>query len=364
MTYCDAINIKSGLYESGMFCSVQNWDLILVKSFQDEDMIFSLPKMNFDFELSFSEVTVVVFTIASVLISIWILITRIRRKHPLPPGPWSLPAIGNLLQLGEHPYISFDHMKKKYGDVFCLKLRMVPVVVVNGFDAVKQVLLRDGESFAGRPDMHTFSFFANGESMSFSVHYDEQWKLQKKIASKALKSLTKSEVKSSTCSCLLEEHVCAKASELVKTFVELSKKEGSFDPSAVTNSAMANVVCALCFGKEFLSIIKLNHDFQKACSVFNPADFIPCLRYLPLPNAKATREFYGNFNKFVAHCVKDHYAKYDEWFDKNSTDALLSVSNEKKPVGKAAALSSEKIINTVYDIFGADPVLATKSTSL
>lgn len=281
--------------------------------------MLSLPKMNLAFELSFSEMTVAFFTVTSILISIWILITSITRKHPLPPGPWSLPVVGNLLQLGEHPYISFDRMRKKYGDVFWIKLGMVPVVVVNGFDAVKQVLVRDGESFAGRPDMHTFSFFANGESMSFSVRYDEQWKLQKKIASKALRSLAKSEARSSTCSCLLEEHVCAEASELMKTFVALSAKDSSFDPSAVTTSAVANVVCALCFGKrydhndkEFLSIIKLNHDFQKATSVFNPADFIPCLRYLPLPNAKAACEYYGNFNRFVARCVKAHYATYDE----------------------------------------------------
>ncbi|XP_054843083.1 cytochrome P450 1A1-like isoform X2 [Eublepharis macularius] len=322
--------------------------------------MLSFPKMNFAYEFSFSAVTIVFFTVTSILISIHILMTSMRRKQPLPPGPWSLPVLGNLLQLGEYPYVSFDHMRKKYGNVFRIKLGMVPVVVVNGFDAVKQVLLRDGESFAGRPDMHTFSFFANGESMSFSVQYDEQWKLQKKIAGKALRSLTKSEAKLSTCSCLLEEHVCAEASELVKTFVELSAKDGRFDPSAVITCTVANVVCALCFGKrynhtdkEFLSVIKRNHDFQKASSVFNPADFIPCLRYLPLPNAKAAREFYGNFNKFVTKCVEGHCATYDENHLRDITDALISVSNEKNPDGKAAALSSEKIIITVNDIFGA-----------
>nr|XP_056704601.1 cytochrome P450 1A1-like [Euleptes europaea] len=316
--------------------------------------------MDFAFEFSFSEMTIVFFTVASILISVQILITRLTRKHPLPPGPWSLPIVGNLLQLEEYPYVSFDRMRKKYGDVFQIKLGMVPVVVVNGFDAVKKVLLRDGESFAGRPNMHTFSFFANGESMSFSVQYDEQWKLQKKIASKALRSLAKSEANSPTFSCLLEEHVCAEASELVKTFVALSAKDDCFDSSVVVTSAVANVVCALCFGKrynhtdkEFISIIKLNQDFQKASSVFNPADFIPCLRYLPLPNSKAAREFYGNFNKFVTQCVKDHYATYDENHLRDVTDALLSVSNGKNPDRRAAVLSRDKIITTVNDIFGA-----------
>lgn len=276
--------------------------------------------MNFSFvEVSSLELTIAFFTVATVLISIQVLMGRMKRTHPSPPGPWSLPVVGNLFQLGEYPYISFDRMRKKYGDVFQIKLGMVPVVVVNGLDSVKQVLLRDGESFAGRPNMQTFSFFADGESLSFSVKYGQSWKLQKKIAGKALRSLAKSEARSSSFSCLLEEHVCAEASELVKTFLDLSNKEGSFDPAAALNLTAANIVCALCFGKrydlddkEFLSVVKINNDLVEASSAFNPADFIPCLRFLPLPAAKASRAFYEKLNNFVSQRLEDHYPTYDK----------------------------------------------------
>lgn len=281
--------------------------------------VFSFLKMNFVNDISFSEVTIAFFTVATILISIRILMVGKIRKQPLPPGPWSLPIVGSLFQLGEYPYVAFDHMRKKYGDVFRVRLGMVPVVIVNGQEAVKQVLLSDGESFAGRPDMHTFSFFANGESLSFSVKFGESWKLQKKIASKALKSFSKSEAKLSTCSCVLEEHVCAEASELVKTFAELSSKKGAFELTSAVTCAVANVICALCFGKrydhndeEFLRLIDLNADLVEASGVFNPADFIPCLRYLPLPSAKASRTFYERFNAFMAQRVEDHYTTYDK----------------------------------------------------
>uniref|UniRef100_A0A8C7DWG4 Unspecific monooxygenase n=1 Tax=Naja naja TaxID=35670 RepID=A0A8C7DWG4_NAJNA len=287
--------------------------------------------------ISFSGVIIALCTVVSLFIYVRMLT---KNKQPYPPGPWSLPILGNLLQLGDHPYVFFDQMRKKYGDVFQIQLGMVPVVVVNGLDAARHVLLKDGESFAGRPDMHTFSFFANGESLSFSVKFGESWKLQKKIAAKALKSLAKSEAKSSTCSCLLEEHVCAEASELVKTFLELSKK-GSFDPVAVATCTVANVVSALCFGKryspsdeEFLSVIQMNHDLIKATGVFNPADFIPCLRYLPLPAANIARVLWKNVLRDI-------------------TDALINVSNERKAKEKIVTLSNEKIIITVNDIFGA-----------
>uniref|UniRef100_A0A8C3RXZ0 Cytochrome P450 1A n=1 Tax=Chelydra serpentina TaxID=8475 RepID=A0A8C3RXZ0_CHESE len=304
------------------------------------------------------EVMATLFTMTFILISVRIM-GNMTRKHILPPGPWSLPIVGNLLQLGEHPHLSFIQMRKKYGDVFLLKLGMVPVVVVNGLDMVKQVLLRDGESFAGRPKMHTFSFFADGKSLSFSVEYGESWKLHKKIASKALRSFSKSEAKTSTCSCLLEEHVCAEASALVKMFLELSLEKGDFDPTGITTCTVANVVCALCFGKryeyndeEFLSMIRINADFLKASSV-NPADFIPWFRYLPIPVVKAAQGFYEVLYNFIAQRVEEHYTTYDKNHLRDITDALISISNDKRSDGKAPPLSNDKITSTVNDIFGA-----------
>ena len=113
------------------------------------------------------------------------------RKRVSPPGPWSFPVIGNLLQLGDHPYLTFVEMRKKYGNVFLIRLGMVPVLVVNGMEMVKQVLLKDGEHFAGRPHTHTFSFLAEGKSLTFSVNYGESWKLHKKTASNALQHFLK-----------------------------------------------------------------------------------------------------------------------------------------------------------------------------
>ncbi|XDB53115.1 hypothetical protein AB1E18_006638 [Capra hircus] len=49
------------------------------------------------------------------------------------------------------------------------------------------------------------------ESYAFN---GENWKLHKKIASNALQTFSKAEAKSSTCSCLLEEHVIEEVSEL------------------------------------------------------------------------------------------------------------------------------------------------------
>lgn len=324
--------------------------------------------MIFDMVVTLEEVTTSLIILVMIFVFVKALRSK-RRKQVSLPGPWSFPIIGNLLQLGDHPYLTFMEMKKKYGDVFLIKLGMVPVVVVNGMEMVKKVLLKNGEHFAGRPNMHTFSYMADGKSFSFSVNYGESWKLHKKIASNALQTFSKAEAKSSTCSCLLEEHIIEEVSEMIKVFAELTSKNGSFDPRNAITCAVANVICFLCFGKrydhsneEFLRIVKTNDDLLKASSAANPADFIPCFRYLPLRIINAPQEFYQVMNQFIALQVQDHLTTYDKDCMRDITDALITTCQNKYASTKTATLTDDEIISTVSDIFGAG--VETVSTCL
>lgn len=104
-------------------------------------------KMIFGMAVTSGEVT----TSCIILVMVFVFVRELGnkgRKEVFPPGPWSLPIVENLLQLGDHLYLTFMEMRKKYGDVFLIKLGMVPVLVVNGMEMVKEVLLRNGEHFA------------------------------------------------------------------------------------------------------------------------------------------------------------------------------------------------------------------------
>uniref|UniRef100_A0A8B9YE00 Unspecific monooxygenase n=1 Tax=Bos mutus grunniens TaxID=30521 RepID=A0A8B9YE00_BOSMU len=255
------------------------------------------------------------------------------RKEVFPPGPWSLPIVENLLQLGDHLYLTFMEMRKKYGDVFLIKLGMVPVLVVNGMEMVKEVLLRNGEHF------------------SYVFNYGENWTLHKKIASNALRTFPKAETKSSTWSCLLEKHVIEEVSE-----------SGSFEPRGAITCAMANVVYTLCFGKmydhsdeEFLRIVKTDHDLLKASSAANPADFIPYFRYLPLRIINAPQEFYHARNQaFILYYLLlfSLFILYQDHIQ-DITDALISACHNKYAVAKITILNDDEIISTVSDLIGA-----------
>ncbi|KAM4049666.1 cytochrome P450 1A3-like isoform 2-T2 [Anomaloglossus baeobatrachus] len=307
--------------------------------------------------------TNVEITLSLVTFFIVLLITKkVWRKRRLPPGPWGIPILGNILQVEELPHISFGKMKEKYGDVFLLKLGMVPVVVVSGLETIKRVLLKQGEQFADRPKLYTFSLVNDGTSMAFSEDFGDAWKLHKKIAKMSLREFSKSSRTSSSQS-TFEEFVSLESEALVETLL-LNSVKGYFDPSDNITYAVASVVCALCYGKhyrhddeEFLGVIKINEEALKASGSAAPADFIPILRFFPLPGLKAFLQVTKKFNNFTKKQVKEHYESYDKNHIRDITDALICCCSRRKLEDKLSALSDAQILSTVSDIFGADALI-------
>ncbi|KAF3830696.1 hypothetical protein GH733_004515 [Mirounga leonina] len=299
---------------------------------------------------------------------------RVPKGLKSPPGPWGWPLLGNVLTLGKNPHLALSRLSQRYGDVLQIHIGSTPVLVLSGLDTVQQALVRQGEDFKGRPDLYSFTLITNGQSMSFSPDSGPVWAARRRLAQSALKSFSIASDPGSLSSCYLEEHVSKEAEALLSRLQEQMAEVGHFDPYRYVVVSVANVVCAMCFGKrydhddqELLSLINLNNEFGEAVASGNPVDFFPILRYLPNPALDFFKDLNKRFYSFMQKLVKEHYKTFEKGHIRDITDSLIKHCQDKRLDENAnIQLSDEKIVNVVLDLFGAgfDTVTTAISWSL
>ncbi|XP_077997346.1 cytochrome P450 2J2-like [Glandiceps talaboti] len=105
------------------------------------------------------------------------LIKRVGARN-LPPGPWGLPLVGMLPFVGNDPAKIYMEMAEKYGDVFSIRLGGRLFVVLNGYDAVREAFVKNGDVFSGRPfESRTL---VHGQNI-VGRPADYEWKMRRKL---------------------------------------------------------------------------------------------------------------------------------------------------------------------------------------
>ncbi|KAL7247057.1 hypothetical protein ACSBR2_002050 [Camellia fascicularis] len=68
----------------------------------------------------------------------------------LPPGPATLPVVGNILKLGDKPHESLAELVKTHGPTMSLKLGQLTTIVVSSSTTAKQILQKQDFAFSTR----------------------------------------------------------------------------------------------------------------------------------------------------------------------------------------------------------------------
>lgn len=88
-------------------------------------------------------------------------------------GPIPLPVIGSMHLLGQYatPFEGFTALSKIYGDIYAIYLGSVPCVVVNNFSLIKEVLIKKGVQFGGRPDYLRYHRLFGGDRNNCKLNF-------------------------------------------------------------------------------------------------------------------------------------------------------------------------------------------------
>ncbi|KAM5156679.1 cytochrome P450 2C3-like [Mantella aurantiaca] len=163
---------------------------------------------------------------------------RHRRNRLLPPGPTPLPVLGTPKYMNQHAADkNFTLLSKKYGSIFTIWNLSEPVVVLCGYETVRDALLDHAEEFSARPFIPTLHIASKGYGIN-----GPRWHPLRSFVSTTLKipGLGKKTMESR----VLDEATC-----LIRAVAETERKP--FNPLLCLASAVVNIISSMLFAEHF-----------------------------------------------------------------------------------------------------------------
>ncbi|XP_078006895.1 LOW QUALITY PROTEIN: cytochrome P450 2C44-like [Phascolarctos cinereus] len=289
-----------------------------------------------------------------IFLSLW---SQRFKKGKLPPGPTPLPFIGNILQLNFKSIpASLSQLAEKYGPIYTLYFGTECVVVLHGYNILKEALIDQGDAFIGRGTVPMIEDVLEGKGIVFSR--GERWKHIRRFSLMTLRNFGMGKRS-------IEERVQEEAQCLVE---ELRKTKGEpTDPTFILGCAPCNVICSILFrerfkynDEKFLNLMNmLNENFHLANTLWAQLyNFLPAFRvYLPGNHKRFSRNAEG-IKHFILEKVKEHQKMLDPSNPQDYTDCYLSKMQQEKD-NPQSEFDLENLITTASDLFGA----GTETTS-
>ncbi len=101
--------------------------------------------------------------IAACLMILWRISRLSRRLKDYPPGPPTLPVVGNLHQIpGEKRHLQFGKWAEEYGPIYSLMLGTQTYVVLSADYAIRDLVDKRGPIYASRPDLYIAQHIVSG----------------------------------------------------------------------------------------------------------------------------------------------------------------------------------------------------------
>jgi hypothetical protein len=100
-----------------------------------------------------------------------------RRPKGLPPGPPTLPILGNIHQMPtKNPHLQFQAWAQEYGPIYSLMLGTTTMIVLNEDKAVKELLDRRSSNYSSRPDLYFGQTLLSGGNRMGMMPYGSAWR--------------------------------------------------------------------------------------------------------------------------------------------------------------------------------------------
>ncbi|XP_015685097.1 cytochrome P450 2K6, partial [Protobothrops mucrosquamatus] len=239
----------------------------------------------------------------------------------LPPGPRTIPILGNLHMMDlKKPYKTMMEWSKEYGPIFRIKLGFQEMVVLTGYEMVKEALVNQGDAFAERASVPFFEDVAKGFGLVFA--HGENWKVMRRFT---LSTLREHGMGRKT----IEDKITEECSVLTKTIEAYEGKP--FDITTILTAAVSNIIISILLGKryeyedaKFLQLLKANSENIQLSG--SPAmllyNLFPMLGFL-LATPKSMIKNQNKLHDFIQTILKQYLQDLDENDQSNLIESFL-----------------------------------------
>ncbi|XP_072020580.1 cytochrome P450 2J4-like [Amphiura filiformis] len=266
----------------------------------------------FEFFLSYVNTqTILAFIVVYLLLSYGFR----RHKWNLPPGPWSLPILGNLPMLAiyhkriaEKPGQWLAEIAKDYGEVFSLKVGTKLIVVANGCKSIKEAFRN--QHISDRPRSKVFEETDLDEAVGFTS--GKSWKYQRTFTFNTFRTFGVGRSR-------FEGNITKEAETLVDGMRDNNNKEIPFNPHVLLGNCVSNVISSVVLGKrydhsdpEFKRLVLLVNKNANNIGPGALVVFLPMAKYVFPNQYQIVKSNSSEFSDFILGVVHEHRQHFDE----------------------------------------------------
>ncbi|CAJ1963561.1 unnamed protein product [Sphenostylis stenocarpa] len=261
----------------------------------------------------------------------------------LPPGPCTLPLIGNLHHfVGSVPHRSLKKLADKYGPLMTIKLGEVSNIIVTSPEIAQEILKTHDLTFCDRPSLSSSRIVSYNYTNLAFARYGEYWRQLRKICTVEL--LTTKRVQSFRS--LREEE----ASEMVK---KIAASEGCVINLTHNIYPMTyGITARAAFGKKsryqqvFISKIE---EQLKLMGGFSVAELYPSSRLLQMMANTKLEKVHRHIDRILQDIIEEHRNRSSS--DREAVEDLVDVLLAYQEKGSTSHLTDDNIKAVIQDIF-------------
>ncbi|EGG22381.1 cytochrome P450 family protein [Cavenderia fasciculata] len=239
--------------------------------------------------------------------------------YRMPPGPFPLPVIGNLHQMGKHAPKSLKQFSDKYGGLTTIFLGSVPTVVVSDPALIKELIVDRSEEIIDRFNSDSAKIIGEEKNLLFAK--GPYWKKYRKVFTTAMTKARSFNIAS---------RIEAQAVSLNRFFGTFATSGQLLSPHVYIRRYSLNGVIDYSFtdAVDYESenehvVIRAAEIMEDLLATGNPQDFIPILK--PVFNSKRVllANTVGQVWSYCQDAIDLHKKTLDREKPRDMLDVLL-----------------------------------------